>query len=171
MSAVALVLLAGVVWWALPLGGGASSPTGAVVPGSVEEPAGKPAPTGKPVVPARATVRSRPPARAFAGSSSGPGTLVRVCEGRNCTGLPQGTPSTIEYEAGQLLTFVLAGKPKQAWAEIRGLPSGAPARHALDPGTLMLFPARIGAGRYVVTLNATFEDAEARWVFALKVTR
>lgn len=171
LSAGAIALLVGAVVWALSAGGGGIDRTGASLPGSLQTPAPKPSPSGKPVAPSRATVRSRPPARLFAGSSSAPGVLVRVCDGGNCTSLPQGNPPTISSEAGRLITFSLADRPAQAWAEIRGLPGGAPSRQTLDPGNLMLWPSQVAPGRYLLTLNAKFEGSEARWVFELKVSR
>jgi hypothetical protein len=171
LSVAAGALFVAVIVWGVPSGGGGASPTGAANPRVAETTAAKPAPSGKPVAPSRPTVKSRPPARLFAASESAPGVLIRVCEGGNCTALPQGNPTMITSKAGPLLTFTLAAHPTQAWVEIRGLPSGAPARETLSPNNLMSYQTRMTPGRYLVTLNAKFEASEARWVFGLKVSR
>lgn len=119
--------------------------------------------------PTEVVLRLPPPARLFAGTDSAAGTITVYCERERCMRDEGPPPRFLVAPQSGFVTFALHRAPLEARLEIATSSRAEPAIVPLNPGTLMAYGIDLGPGRYLLTLVARWQDAEARWLFRLRV--
>jgi hypothetical protein len=98
------------------------------------------------------------------------GVLVQFCNGSNCR---QGTGKQTRWlDAKDPLLFLIDTVPASAKVQLIHVGSTAPAdTRALHVGTLMLYAPTVGAGAYIVHLDATWQNGHGSWVFSVQIPK
>lgn len=115
-------------------------------------------------------IEAPPPARMFAGTESSEGALEIYCERDRCGSERAGRPARyLGAPQSGFVVFTVHRAPSGARIEVLRRGDSRPSVEDLSPGTMMLFGVSLPAGRYVLTLVASWKDAEAHWLFGLEV--
>lgn len=124
-----------------------------------------PAPAGT----SRVKAATAPQAMMTSGTDVARGVLVSWCERGACERDPGARPARyLPGDGNGVVFFAVSAAPTGARAEVRSSTGAVVARDSLVPGTTMAFGGRLGRGRFLVTLVATWQRQEARWLFGLQ---
>lgn len=114
-----------------------------------------------------------PPARLFAatrqGSDMALGAVVSWCLRDRCERRSVRPTRTVATLPGEFMMFILEKAPAAARTEVKLPGPGSAIVEPLRPSTSMASRAPSEPGRYLVSLVAEWEGAQARWVFAVSV--